>query len=174
MESSLRWWILAACNLLLFWLQGMVGDATGALGLTLSINALYVIMPAVCLSQGWGLVLMFLAGLTIDAGLPIGFGFHAVLFAVALTILHAYQRSLQKAGLGQLILLAVIVNIAFMLIEALLLAGPLFDYGQYWLRIGSDMVLSTVVTALVAWWFLSLQLWLLDISGQNLAEPENA
>ncbi len=173
MEINLRWWILALCNLLLFWLQGMVGDATGALGLTLSVNALYVIMPAVCLSQGWGLVLMFLAGLSVDAGLPIGFGFHAVMFAVALTVLHAYQRSLQKAGLGQLIALTIGLNIIFQLVEAVLLAGPLSSYGEYWLRIGSDLVASTLATGLVGWWFLSLEHWLLTITGQEMAEPEN-
>lgn len=174
MDLDPRWWLLLGSNILLFWLTGMVNDALGPLGIQLSLGALYVIMPAVCLSHGWGVFLVFITGLMIDASLPVTFGFHAVIFAVAITLLHGFQPKLARAGLGQLILLALAFNTGFILIEGFLLADSLLGFGLYWLRLSTDILVSSLAIGIAGWWFFAWERWLLLACGSSLAAPEKS
>ncbi|MEM8550528.1 MAG: hypothetical protein AAGF10_07035 [Verrucomicrobiota bacterium] len=158
-----------ASNFLLYALVGMINSTLAAYGLALSLGALYLILPAMCMRFGWGLLLVFVTGLLVDASLPIPFGFHAVIFAIAYAAIHGMQRNLSKAGMGQLILLAIGLNLLLMLLETFVLGRPLIGLSDFWLRIGSDMALSTLVLIPLGWWFLSWQRWLLSITGHNAA-----
>ncbi len=173
MEIDLRGWLLAASNVLLFWLLQMINDALGSSGLTLSLNALYLILPAACMRQGWALLLVFATGMLIDAPLPVSFGFHSILFIVVVTALQGFQHGLARAGLGQLILVALGLNALLILIQSLLLAGPLLGNSAYWLRIGSDLLLSTLALPLIGWWFFSWERWLLYLGGSGSEAPES-
>lgn len=174
MEIDLRGWLLAGSNVLLVWLVQMFNDVLGGHGLTLHLGALYLILPAACLRQGWALLLAFATGWLIDAPLPVGFGFHSVLYAFTVTLLYAFQRSLGRAGLGQLILVALGVNALLILVQSLLLAGPLLGNGLYWLRVGGDLLASTLALPLIGWWFLSWERWLLLLTGSGTEAPEGA
>ncbi|MBC2594081.1 hypothetical protein H5P28_07375 [Ruficoccus amylovorans] len=172
MEIDLRGWLLMGSNALLYWLLQMLNDVSGASGITLSLNALYLVIPAACMRQRWALLLVFATGWLIDAPLPVAFGFHSIIFAIVVTLLHAFQRGLSRAGLGQLVLVALGVNTVLILVQSLLLAGPLLGNGAYWVRIASDLAFSSLALPLIGWWFFSWERWLLMICGSGSEAPE--
>ncbi|MGE9292611.1 MAG: hypothetical protein ACQKBW_03280, partial [Puniceicoccales bacterium] len=159
---------------LLYWLLQMLNDTLGTHGVYLSLSALYLLLPITCLRLGWALALVFVTGMLIDAPLPVNFGFHSLLFALVTAFLYNMRHSIGRAGLGQLILVALGVNAFLIVAQSLLLAGPLMGNGLYWLRIGSDLLFSSLALPLIGWWFLSWERWLLVICGCDTHAPENA
>ncbi len=147
--------VLLASLLLLWALLAELNHALSTFQLYVFAGGLYVGHLALTQPSRAGLALAFLAGLLCDAGAPVAFGTHALLFAAAQLVLLRLRDRIPRDDALAAILVALFTNFALFLLLAFTqahLAPP-----GAWSRLLADLVVSQLLVALVTPWFFALQ-----------------
>lgn len=148
------WALVAQCN-----------HALTPLHVYLFVPALYVTFAALMLPLRAGLAATLAAGLLCDAGTPLAFGTHALLFAVAHLLLFNLRDRVPRDETVARVVTALLVNLALFLVFSFFAVSRLPAPAEAWPRIVVDLLCSQVFLALVAPWFFALQSRALDFAG---------
>ena len=161
-----------ACGALLWTIFGQLNHYLSEWHVSLIVGGLLVTFPALRLASrdGWKIVLLL--GLWCDAGAPVHFGLHAILFLAAHTfIFHVRGRfPREEVFFGSLV--ALIANAAiFRVLTAGLIVrnpAPLSALPAILL----DLFLSELFVAVAAGWFFALQEHALEFAGLSLRREQ--
>ena len=123
----------------------------------LFLGGLYVTYAALMLPRRAGLAVTLLGGLLCDAGAPVAFGTHLVLFAVAFAVLAHLRDRLPREDTVARIIITLLVNLGLFLIFSFTQIGGSPMPTAAWPRLIADLVYSQICLALIAPWFFALQ-----------------
>jgi len=112
-----------------------------------------------------GLAAVLLAGLLCDAGAPVPFGLHTLLFAAAHAVVFNIRDHLPREETVARVVVALLVNLALFLVLSFALVGRGPAPAAVWPRLIFDLVCSQVFLALIAPWFFALQARSLVLAG---------
>lgn len=169
MDYDLRFPVFLVCNIALIWLLQMVNGALGSQGLSLSLGATLLIAPSLFLRLRWGLVAVGLTGLVQGSMLPLlPNGFFFILYALGLMPLYLFSPQLRRLRAPQILLFGLGINVLLILAQAFVLAQGRLGLPEYWLRIGADLLLSSLLFYPVSKWFMNLQQSLTSLLGDDL------
>ncbi len=168
MTLDLRFFVLFACNLLLFYLLQLVNQTLGIYGVTLFPDGLYLFFPALFLRLRWALLNIALFALWVDAALPIVFGFHLILWCCAATVLFYLRQGLRRATRFQQVLTCLVVTLVLVLAQGVFLGGEYRLSLFYWERLLADLGLSLLFFFPLAYWFLSFEWVIMYLVGCDL------
>ncbi len=162
--------MLLLASLLLAVLLGQLNHYLGAWQLHVWCGGLFVTLAALRLDFRTGATTAFLAGLLLDAGSPVVFGTHALLFLAAhAVIFNARARAPRDETLVGVII-ALLANLGLFLALSFLRIGAASAPGDAWMRNFADLALSQIVLALVAPWFFAIQIRTLQLGGVALRQ----
>jgi len=131
----------------------------------LFLGGLFVAYAALQLPLRDGLAAVLLAGLLCDAGAPVPFGLHALLFAAAHAVVFNIRDHVPREETIARVFIALIVNLALFLVLSFTLVGRGPVPAAVWPRLIFDLVCSQVFLALIAPWFFALQSRSLVLAG---------
>lgn len=152
-------------TLLLLWvIVAQVNHLLAPAHVYLFAGGLFVAYAALQLPLRDGLAAVLLAGLLCDAGTPVRFGTHLLLFAAAHAILFNIRDRLPRDETVARVIVALLLNLALFLALSFALVGRIPAPGAVWPRLILDLVCSQVFIALVAPWFFALQARLLVLA----------
>lgn len=169
-----RFFLLAFSALLLMWLGMQANQFITHLGVGLWLGGLVVAFPAMRADFREGLVFTFLAGLCFDALAPVPFGLHAALFAALHTVLFHLRQRLPSRELLVGVAAALFANLVFMFVLGIVFMGRWPDAMAGWSRWGVDLVFSQLAVVLVAPWYFSFQLHLLEFFSVRWREQSRS
>ncbi len=131
----------------------------------LFVGGLFVTYAALSLPLRDGLAAVVLAGLLCDAGVPVPFGLHALLFGAAHAVVFNIRDHVPREETAARVVIALLLNLALFLALSFALVGRGPAPGAVWPRLILDLVCSQVGLALVAPWFFALQSRTLVLAG---------
>jgi rod shape-determining protein MreD len=166
----MRRFLAVVPTLLLLWvLVAEINHELAPAHVTLFAGGLFVTFTALTFPLGPGMASSLVAGLVLDAGAPVAFGTHALLFAAAHALLHDLRDRLPRDDTVGRVVIALLANFGlFMALSFLEVARSPMAAGA-WPRLFADLLCSQVALALAGPWFFSLQHRTLVLAG---AEPE--
>lgn len=123
----------------------------------LFIGGLGVAAAALVLPLWPGLIASFLGGLVFDAATPVTFGTHAILFAIAHTIVFNLRDRLPRDDTTGRVVIALITNLGVFLVFSFLQMARAPVPGAVWPRLIADLVASQIFLTLIGPWFFALQ-----------------
>lgn len=168
MTPDLRFFVLFACNLLLFYLLQLVNQTLGVHGATLFSDGLFLFFPALFLRLRWALLNIALFALWVDAALPLVFGFHLILWGCAGTVLFYLRQGLRRASRFQQVLACLAVTLVLVCVQGILLGGEFRMSPAYWERLLADLGLTLLLFFPLAYWFLSFEWVIMYLVGCDL------
>ncbi len=136
----------------------------------LFVGGLFVAYAALILPLRDGLAAVLLGGLLCDAGAPVPFGTHTLLFAAAHAIVFNIRDRLPRDETVARVIVALLANLGLFLVLSFALIGRGPAPGAVWPRLIVDLACSQVLLALIAPWFFALQSRALVLAG---AERDN-
>lgn len=152
-----RWLIVAAANLLLWWLVGLTNHYLADAGVHFYVGGLFVVYSALRLDRKHGLIAIVLTGLLVDAVEPVPYGTSLLLLGlVHATLLYGRQR-FPREGAVFGIVVALLANLFLVIALSFLLVGANPRPGAAWLRVFSDLLASQLLLLVITPWFLALQ-----------------
>jgi rod shape-determining protein MreD len=160
-----RWLLVFGCNLLLWWLTGLANHSLpmmpmpggGVFSTHLYLGGLLVAYPALRLDARHGLIAIVLTALLCDAATPVPFGTSLALFGLVHAFLLYGRQRFPREEVVFGVVVALLSNLFIFLALSFLLVRDNPRPGEAWLRLFLDLIVSQVVLALVAPWFLALQ-----------------
>lgn len=156
-------------TLFLLWvLTGQINHLLSAWRVSLFLGGLYIVFAALRLRRNEGLFTVFAAGLMFDAHAPMWFGCHALLFATAHIVVFRFRTRIPRDDSLFIIVVALLANLGIYLGISFTAFHDLPSSANIWPRLLTDLVVSQVVLALVAPWFLALQARAMEIAGVDL------
>jgi rod shape-determining protein MreD len=121
------------------------------------VGGLFVTYAAVVLPLRDGLIAVLLAGALCDAGTPVPFGMHILLFAAAHAVVFNIRDRVPRDETVARVIVALLVNLGLFLAISFALVGRNPAPGAIWPRLIFDLICSQVIVALLAPWFFALQ-----------------
>jgi rod shape-determining protein MreD len=121
------------------------------------VGGLVILYSALVLPFRAGLAASFATGCVCDAYAPIPFGTHALLFAVAHTIVFHLRDRLPRDDTAGRVIIALLTNLGLFLALSFILIGRAPDPSSAWLRLVADLIASQAFLALIGPWFFALQ-----------------
>ena len=144
--------------LLLLWaLVAQTNQALAGAHIYLFAGGLFIAYAARQLPLRGGLAAVVLAGLLGDASAPVPFGLHALLYAMAFTVVFNLRDHVPRDETVARVTIALLANLALYLVLSFVLVGRGPNPGAVWPRLIFDLVCSQVVLALIAPWFFAFQ-----------------
>jgi rod shape-determining protein MreD len=137
---------------------------------SLFVSGLFVAFAALRLDFDTGISTVFLAGLFCDATAPVRFGTQAFLFATAYTLIFCLRGRLPREELSVNLVFALLANLAIFFALSLLLVVRLRRLEGVWPHLLLDLLCSQVFMALIAPWFLALQMRTFALAGFELRD----
>ncbi|HEY4300394.1 MAG TPA: hypothetical protein VGM73_05945 [Candidatus Didemnitutus sp.] len=164
-QYDYRWLLCFSCNLLLIWLIGLANHylvGLSFIGLDywtvhLYCGGLLVTFAALRLDLAHGLASTLLTGLAVDSLIPVPFGTSLVLFGLVHAALYSGRRRFPREEVVFATIVALFSNLFLFIVLSFALVGRLPHPGAGWLRLFADLIASQVVIALIAPWFMALQ-----------------
>jgi hypothetical protein len=163
----------AAVFLTLFLLRFLVAQANHELAplrVSLFLGGLFVVFAALRLERSEGLAAVIGAGLLHDAGAPVWFGLHTLLFVTAHTFIFHVRHRVHREETAVGVVAALLANLGILLLLALILARTAHPRTDLWSRVLGDLLLSQLVLATIAPWFLGLQARVLEFADRRPIE----
>lgn len=160
----------AAVFLSLLLLRFLVAQANHELApvrVSVFLGGLFVVFAALRLERGEGLAAVLGAGLLHDAAAPVTFGLHTLLFAAAHTFVYHVRHRVHREETAVGVVAALLANLGILLALALVLARVAHPRADLWPRVLGDLLLSQIVLAAVAPWFLALQGRFLELADRR-------
>lgn len=164
--------ILFGANVLLLYLMQLLNSALAGWSLYLFLLGPMVILPALYLRHSAAFLCALLTGLWVDASLPAPFGWFTLSFIIANAFLYQMRLRFRPEYNDHPVLLAHLANFLFFIALSFGPARELAAEPAYWLRIGTDLLISHLVLLPVAPWFFQLERLLFDLLRVE-TEPEN-
>lgn len=157
------------CNLFAYAIVRELNSALAGYSVHLTIDALFLLFPALYFPLFDGLIIVVITALLTDAWLPVPYGTSLYLFLIAYGLASLASSRMHRENKAQVIWLALSLNTGFMLVLTVLMAflGPADLF--YWIRNIFDAMFSLSVLALIAGWWVDLQRALLTYFGGNFA-----
>ncbi len=157
------------CNLFAYAFVRELNSALAGFSVHLTIDALFLLVPALYFPIFDGLIIVAIMALLTDAWLPVPYGTSLILFVIAYGLAGLASSRMHRENNSQIIWLALAINGGFMLALTVLMAylGPADLF--YWIRNTFDTIFSLAVLALVAGWWVDMQRALLTYFGANFA-----
>ncbi len=167
---KLRVFILSLASLLLVVLLGQLNHYLGPWQLHAWCGGLFVAFAALRLDFRTGAAAAFIGGLLLDAGSPVTFGTHALLFLAAHAAIFNVRARAPRDETIVGVIAALLANLGLFLALSFLRVdlGP--DSGEAWMRDFADLLVSQLVLALIAPWFFAVQANLLRMSGTHIRD----
>jgi rod shape-determining protein MreD len=155
---------------LLRFLVSQVNHELSPLRVSLFLGGLFVVFAALRLERREGIAAVIGAGLLHDASSPVWFGLHTLLFTAAHAFVFHVRHRVHREETAVGVVAALLANLGILLVLALILgrSGP--PHADLWPRVLGDLLLSQVVLAVVAPWFLALQSRVLAFAEAGPAE----
>jgi len=123
----------------------------------LFLGGLMITRGALALPLGSGMAASLLAGCVCDANALVPFGTHALLFAAAHAVLFNLRDRLPHDETAGRVVIALFVNFALFMALSFIEIGRSPAPAAGWIRLFADLLVSQVVLAIAAPWFLALQ-----------------
>lgn len=167
---KLRVFILSLASFLLVALLAQLNHYLGPWQLHAWCGGLFVAFAALRLDFPTGATAAFIGGLLLDAGSPVAFGTHALLFLTAHAVIFNIRARAPRDETIVGVIAALLANLGLFLTLSFLRVdlGP--DSGEAWMRDFTDLLVSQLVLALIAPWFFSVQTSLLSLGGTHLRD----
>ncbi len=158
--------LVTFATLLLLWvLVAQVNHVLGPAHVFLFAGGLFVTYAALVLPLRDGLAAVLLAGLLCDAGAPVRFGTHLLLFTAAHAVVFNIRDRVPRDETVARVIVALLVNLALFLALSFALVGRGPAPGAVWPRLILDLACSQVFLAIIAPWFFALQARSLVLTG---------
>ena len=167
---KLRVLLLSLAALLLVTLLAQLNHTLGPWQLHVWCGGLFVAFAALRLDFRTGAAAVFIGGLLLDAGSPVTFGTHALLFLAAHAVIFNVRARVPRDETIVGVIAALLANLGLFLALSFLRVdlGP--DSGEAWMRDFSDLLVSQLVLVLIAPWFFAMQTRLLQLGGTQLRD----
>ena len=156
------------CNLLAYAFVREFNSALAGFSVHLTIDAIFLLFPALYLPLFDGVIIIDITALLTDAWLPVPYGTSLYLFLIAYGLTRLTRFRMHRGNKSHIIWLAIIINCGFILALSVLMAFPGSTDLVYWMRNIFDAIISLAVLALLANWWVNLQQALLIYFGANL------
>lgn len=160
--------ILAAASWLLALLLGQLNHYLGLWQVHVWCGGLFVTFVALRLSHRMGAATAFIAGLLLDANMPVAFGTQGFLFLAAHAVIFTIRSRAPREETIVAVVIALIANLGLFLALTFLRIDSLADPARTWMRLFADLLASQLVLALIAPWYFAVQTRLLEATGANL------
>ena len=168
MNSDHRLLLVIGINLLLAALVSQVNTAFSGWAVHFTVDALFLLVPGLYLGMVRGLLAAAVAGLAMDALLPLPFGAATAFYLAAFALILRSRRRLRRENWKHLVMAALALNFTYMTYLSFFFGG-LPDWSSiYWSRLITDLILSEFVVFACACWYVGFQLNLLHQLGANL------
>lgn len=163
--------LVVFATLVLLWaLVGQLNHAVTGWRIYFFAGALYVLHAALFQPRRAGLAIAILGGLMCDAATPVAFGTHALLFALAHTIVHRVRERVARDDAVSLVVVALLLNLGLFLAFSFTQIHRSPAPAAIWPRLIVDLLCSQVFLALITPWFLALQARALVLARVGRAE----
>lgn len=164
--------VALVCGVLLWTLFGQLNHYLSDWHVNLFAGGLLVTFPALRLAYRDGWKIVVLLGLWCDAGAPVHFGLHAILFLAAHTAIFHVRGRFPREEVFFGTLVALIANAAIFLV---LTAGLIVRNPAPFAALPAiilDLFLSELFVAVAAGWFFALQEQALEFAGLSLRREQ--
>jgi len=168
MKSHNRVLAILLCNLLAYAFVREFNSALAGFSIHLTIDALFLLFPALYLPLFDGVIIIAITALLIDAWLPVPYGTSLFLFLIAYGLTRLTRFRVHRENKFHLIWLALAINAGLILAIFVLMAFPGPTDLVYWMRNIFDTMISIAVLALLAGWWVDFQRVILLYFGANL------
>jgi len=156
-------------------LQAVLATVNGALApwsIHLHLDVLYLMVAALYLPATPAFIAVLLQGFLVDAWWPISEGQVPTIYGAVFLVLLGLRGGMRRDHPGQVALVAVLCNLAILLVLALWMIPPASPGAAYALRISFDGLISTLVLLLILPRFLQGARLLFRLAGEDLlAQP---
>lgn len=149
--------VMFATLLLLSALVAQINHMLTGVRVFLFCGALYVTHAALFHTNRLGLIVALLGGLLCDAGAPVPFGTHALLFGIAHAILTRLRDRIPRDDAVSLIIVTLLTNLALFLVFSFTQIHRSPTPAAVWPRLIFDLLCSQVFLTVITPWFIALQ-----------------
>lgn len=128
------------------------------------IGGLFILYPALALPLRDGLVATLLGGLLWDATTGSRGGLHLLLFAATHIVIFNLRDRVPRDETAGRVVIALLANLALFLVFSFVQIARIPNASAAWPRIICDLICSQIFLALIAPWFIALQIRVLDVA----------
>ena len=161
--------VILLFNLVAYSIIREFNSALAMLSVHLTLDAIFLLFPALYLPLFDGLVIVVLTALMTDAWLPIPYGTSLCLYLIAYGLARQEHFRLRREKKLHVIYLAVIINAGIMLALTALMTFPNPANLAYWMRNFLDILLSLLGLVFLAGWWVNIQRTVLIYFGTDIA-----
>lgn len=164
--------ILFGCCIVLWACVCQINHSLSSLHLSVFLGGLFVTFSAlrVGFREGWWCSILI--GLLMDSSAAVSFGFHALIFAIAHTMIYNFRGRFPREETIFGIIVALIANIGLFLVITFALIHRCPTPSAMLLRLSCDLLASELLILVVAPWFFALQGMALEICGVSLRREQ--
>ncbi len=163
--------IISCLSLLLLWsLTQQASHYLSEWNLSLFLSGLWLTFPALRLAHRDAWLSVLFLGLLSDAAAPVPFGCHAFLFLLAHTVIQPLRGRFPADDLVFNLLTALFTNAGLMLALTLGFMNRFPASHLVWTPFFANLILSSLVLAIIGPWSIALQTQALSLAGINLRQ----
>jgi len=156
-DSQRRLFVVLVTGAILLLLVRQTNHLLAPFGVSLWLGGLLITQPALRLNFRTGLTGSFILGLALDAWSPLPFGTQACLLSLTHVVIFRIRNRIATTEVSIGILVALIANLGLYTAMTMLSLSASGGATISALRLLSDLVISQLIVALIAPWFIALQ-----------------
>lgn len=164
--------ILLGCCVVLWAIICQINHALSSFHLSVFTGGLFVAFSALRLGFREGWWCSILVGLLMDSSAAVVFGFHAMIFAIAHTMIYNFRGRFPREETGFGIAAALLANAALFIVITFTLIHRSPAPSAMILRLTFDLLASELLILVLAPWFFALQERSLDFCGVSLRREQ--
>jgi rod shape-determining protein MreD len=164
--------ILFGCCIVLWACVCQINHALSSLHLSVFLGGLFVTFSALRIGFREGWWCSILIGLLMDSSAAVSFGFHALIFAIAHTMIYNFRGRFPREETIFGVVVALIANALLFLVITFALIHRCPTPSAMLLRLSCDLFSSELVILIFAPWFFALQGTALEICGISLRREQ--
>jgi rod shape-determining protein MreD len=154
---KIRVLILVSASLLLALLLGQLNHQLATWQVHVWCGGLFVAFSGLRMAYGPGATAAFLAGLLLDATMPVAFGTQGFLFLAAHAVVFTLRARAPRGEVAVGVVVSLVANLGLFLALGFLRIDAAAESTGAWMRSFADLLFSQVVLALIAPWFFAIQ-----------------
>jgi len=157
--------VLLGCCVVMWACVCQINHTLSPLHLSVFVGGLFVAFSALRLGFREGWWCSILIGLLMDSSAAVTFGFHALIFAIAHTIIYNFRGRIPREETAFGVVVALLTNIALFLVITFALIHRSPNPSAMITRLICDLLASEILIIIVAPWFFALQERSLGLCG---------
>jgi hypothetical protein len=170
MNRDPRLLISIACNWLLYIILDQINAILGTWNIHLYVAGIFLLFPVFYMPVSYAYLSIAIAGFFMDSASPLPFGFHFIFLWFCATLIHAIRSHLYRENKTHIVIITITVNLLASLFICLVNLSPVLLTAHFWIRLGSDSLISSVFCYLFAYRYLEIQRVFTLSSGHELNE----